>query len=92
MRAQHLVLDLDLVEREEEGAAAYKQLGNNRLRARMQQTGCGERVATLLLSQRPVPLFRTCRQRTRKSNICLVLIAALDIGMQTSCRFLNLLN
>ena len=49
--AQHLVLDLDLVESEEEGAAADEQLGDNRLRARMKQTGCGERVATLLLSQ-----------------------------------------
>jgi len=77
MGTQHLVLGLDLVEREEEGAATDKQLGNYRLRARMQQTGCGECVAALLLSQRSV-LLGTQAEDTAKSHVCLALSTALD--------------
>src|SRR5689334_14061177 len=77
MGTQHLVLDLDLVEREEEGAVTDKQLGNYRLRARMQQTGCGECVATLLLSQRSV-LLEAQVEDTGKSHRCLALSTALD--------------
>ena len=50
--AQHLVLDLDLVLGEEEGMVAEEQLSANRLRVRVEQTGCGEGATTLLLGQR----------------------------------------
>src|SRR5215471_5458098 len=86
MGTQHLVLDLDLVEREEEGATTDKQLGTYRLRARMQQTGCGECVATLLLGQRPV-LLESQPHPTGKTHRCLVLSTALDI--QTLRRHLH---
>jgi hypothetical protein len=46
----------------------------------MQQTGCGECVATLLLSQRPV-LLETQPEHTGQSNVCLVLSTALDIQL-----------
>jgi hypothetical protein len=43
----------------------------------MQQTGCAECVATLLLSQRSV-LLETQAEDTGKSHICLALSTALD--------------
>jgi len=52
VRAQHLVFDLDLVLGEEEGVVAEEQLGANRLRVRVEQTGCGEAATTLFLGQR----------------------------------------
>ena len=63
--AQHLVLDLDLVEGKEERVAAEEQLGANRFRPRVDQAGVGERAATLFLSQRRV-LLDTYRQGSRK--------------------------
>ena len=59
--AQHLVLDLDLVEREEEGAAADEQPGANRLRTRMKETGCGKVGDVVPESASGPP--RDCRSR-----------------------------
>src|SRR6266702_4128132 len=48
MRAQHLVLDLDLVRGVEEGLAAVEQQRSHRLRVRMDQAGSLESLPTSL--------------------------------------------
>jgi len=49
MGAQHLVLDLDFVQRDKETSVAVKQLGAHSIRVRMEQAGRGETAATVFL-------------------------------------------
>ena len=51
-RAQHLVLDLDLVEGEEAAAAVDEQLSDNRIRLREQNVKCGDTRHIWLTHQR----------------------------------------
>src|SRR5450756_244064 len=73
--AQHLVLDLDLVERQEEGSVASKQPGAHQVRMRVQEASCSKRLTTLFLGQRRV-LLETCGHGSTKIDLRLVLHAA----------------
>ncbi len=73
--AQHLVLDLDLVERQEEGIVAGEQPGAHQVRMRVEEASCGKCLTTLFQSQRRV-LLPSCGHGTTKQNGCLVLRAA----------------
>ena len=63
--AQHLVLDLDLVERQEERIVADKQRGGHQVRMRVEEASCGKGLTTLLQGQRRV-LLDTCSHAYHK--------------------------
>src|SRR5450759_2733404 len=73
--AQHLVLDLDLVERQEESRVASKQPGAHQVRMWVEEASCGQRLTTLFQGQRRV-LLETCGHGSTKMDCRLVLDAA----------------
>ncbi len=63
---QHLVLDLDLVERQEEGVVADKQLGTDRVWMGVEQSSCGKCATTLFQAQRRI-LREACGHSSTKA-------------------------
>src|SRR5437879_574255 len=75
MSAEHLVFDLDLVGRQEEGIVGAEQQRLHVVRMRVEQTGCFEASYTVSLAQTG-HLREVDRKRSRYSYVCLVLSTA----------------
>jgi hypothetical protein len=68
--AQHLVLNLDLVEGEEERVVSEEQGGLNGVGMRVEQTACRQSAASLFLGQAEA-LLEATRQGSSKAANCL---------------------
>src|SRR5438128_3523992 len=75
MSAEHLVFDLDLVRRQQEGVVGAEQQRLHGVRMRVEQTGCFEASYTVSLAQTG-HLRGVDRKRSRYLQVCLVLSTA----------------